>query len=133
MKEYRVEDRGHNTPCWIWQKWKNDKGYGSKFYKGKTRRAHRVYYEMKHGTIPEGMHLDHLCTQPSCVRPSHLEPVTNPENQRRRARFTQEMANELRALRPKMSQTALAERFGISRRYVRDILEGKYWNGPAWQ
>lgn len=131
MKDYRVEDRGHDTPCWIWQKWRNAKGYGSKHYKGKTCRAHRAYYEMEHGEIPEGMDLDHLCRQRSCVRPSHLEPVTCAENQRRRARFTQEQADKLRSLYGEMGQEKLAKKFGISRRYVRDILSGKCWNGTA--
>lgn len=50
---------------------------------GRLTMAHRVFYEREHGSIPAGLVIDHLCCQPDCVRPSHLEPVTNGENIRR--------------------------------------------------
>jgi hypothetical protein len=87
--DYYLEvDRGHKTPCWIWQRHVNAKGYPYLTLtleqgRQKTVRAHRHYYEMEVGVIPIGMTLDHLCEQRSCVRPDHLEPVTQLENVRR--------------------------------------------------
>lgn len=46
--------------------------------------AHRFAYELFEGPIEDGLTLDHLCETPDCVRPEHLEPVTNAENVRRR-------------------------------------------------
>jgi HNH endonuclease len=71
--------------CWIWLAGKSDKGYGS-FGIGKgisPIRAHRYSYEETNGPIPTGLVLDHLCGRKDCVRPSHLEPVSNAENLRR--------------------------------------------------
>lgn len=45
--------------------------------------AHRVTYTLLRGRIPEGMELDHLCRNTTCVNPWHLEPVTGEENKRR--------------------------------------------------
>jgi hypothetical protein len=42
-----------------------------------------VAYELFVGPIPEGLELDHLCRNPSCVNPAHLEAVTHRENVRR--------------------------------------------------
>jgi len=42
--------------------------------------AYRWAYEYCMGPIPEGLSLDHLCRNPRCVNPDHLEPVTHREN-----------------------------------------------------
>jgi hypothetical protein len=73
--------------CWEWGGTKDVRGYGkiqmSSDGKQRTTGAHRVVYEYVLGPIPEGLELDHLCRNPSCVRPDHLEPVTHAENLRR--------------------------------------------------
>lgn len=57
--------------CWVWTGGLS-RGYGKFFGKG----AHRYAYEALVGPIPEGLQLDHLCRNPPCVNPAHLEPVT---------------------------------------------------------
>lgn len=42
--------------------------------------AHRIAYEMLIGPIPEGLVIDHLCRNKSCVNPAHLEAVSQREN-----------------------------------------------------
>lgn len=67
--------------CWTWRGTTGDKGYGRFWRNGSNALAHRVAWELAHGTpSPDGMQLDHLCRNPSCVRPSHLQPVTCREN-----------------------------------------------------
>ncbi len=72
-----------NTGCWLWIGSTNTRGYGRIYVNGKTRPAHRLCYELLRGSIPPGLHLDHLCRVPCCVNPAHLEPVTCAENIRR--------------------------------------------------
>jgi hypothetical protein len=78
--EYVVEDRGHETPCWIWQRAMKGSGYGNGWRNGRSVAAHIIFYERAHGPVPQGLELDHLCRVPSCVNPDHLEPVTHQEN-----------------------------------------------------
>jgi len=81
---WRKVDRG--LGCWVWLGLTTSEGYGRFFVPGGEVRAHRYAYELLVGPIPEDHTLDHLdgCLNPSCVRPDHLEPVTNAENLRRR-------------------------------------------------
>lgn len=68
--------------CWKWSAAKNSKGYG--YFGTSTKRgtmmAYRFAYEINKGKIPEGMEIDHLCRNTSCVNPNHLEAVTSREN-----------------------------------------------------
>ena len=69
--------------CWFWLAYKVPTGHGRFRVGGKDGEmtpAHRVSYRLLKGEIPKGMDLDHLCKNPSCVNPEHLEPVTRAEN-----------------------------------------------------
>lgn len=76
-------DRSDPKACWVWPGGKNRKGYGvieSGAPYHRPRPAHRVAYELTIGPIPEGLVIDHLCRNHSCVNPAHLEAVTIREN-----------------------------------------------------
>lgn len=77
--DYIEEDRGYETPCWVWLRCKNTRGYA----RLGGRLAHRIYYERTHGAIGN-LQLDHLCFTTDCVNPDHLEAVTHIINQHRR-------------------------------------------------
>lgn len=87
------------TGCWEWQRSKNPKGYGNLTIDGERWPAHRWYYTQHVGPIPEGMQLDHLCRNPSCVNPDHLEPVTHAQNLHRgnSSKMTWELVDEIRS------------------------------------
>lgn len=68
------------TGCWLWRGAKQKSGHGCMTVNSAPRGAHRVSYEIAKGQIPPGLDLDHLCRNPSCVNPDHLEPVTRKEN-----------------------------------------------------
>jgi hypothetical protein len=69
--------------CWIWLGSCDRNGYGVFTYYGKHM-AHRFIYEWYVGPIPDGLDLDHLCKNKSCVNPEHVEPVTRQVNIQRK-------------------------------------------------
>lgn len=71
------------TRCWTWLGSRNSNGYGFLGGKRGPRFAHRVSYETFVGPIADGLQIDHLCRNPRCVNPEHLEAVTPQINVRR--------------------------------------------------
>ena len=69
--------------CWAWRRAKNSKGYGCFAIDGRVQLVHRIAYAALVGLIPDGLTIDHLCHERTCVRPEHLEVVTLRENVRR--------------------------------------------------
>jgi hypothetical protein len=71
--------------CIEWMGGKTKTGYGQ-IYPGPGASiakylAHRWSYEYHTGRpIPDGLEIDHLCGNRSCVNADHLEPVTHAEN-----------------------------------------------------
>lgn len=70
--------------CWEWTG-ARIQGYGFFTVKHGERstRAHRFAYQSLIGEVPDGLVLDHLCRNPGCVNPWHLEPVTIAVNNQR--------------------------------------------------
>ena len=67
--------------CWIWMGCIRKGGYGR--FRAEHRRmtrAHQFAYELMEGLIPEGYEPDHLCRNPRCVNPAHIEIVTHEVN-----------------------------------------------------
>lgn len=91
--------------CWIWHGAISRKtGYGvftiSDAREGKrTWLAHRLAYILLIGTIPDGLHLDHLCRTRICVNVAHLEPVTAWENTLRSENFIAHYAHKTHCVR----------------------------------
>ena len=73
-----------NTGCWLWaDRSDNGRGYGRLKRHAKRYQAHRLFYELLVGPIPDGHELDHKCRVTFCVNPDHMEPVLHRVNVQR--------------------------------------------------
>ncbi len=79
---YLVADNG----CWEWQKSRSSFGHGKTTLKcgsvnGKLDTfAHRVYYQLVKGFIPDSTVVHHKCENPCCINPNHLVAVSQKQN-----------------------------------------------------
>jgi hypothetical protein len=84
----RAED---SSGCLLWTLHIHKKtGYGQVNWKGSTRLAHRVAWELANKRpVPEGHDVDHVrergCRHKHCIEPAHLEAVPMEINRGRRA------------------------------------------------
>jgi hypothetical protein len=99
--------------CWLWLGARIPKGYGTIGDENSdTIYAHRAGYEIQVGPIPEGLVLDHLCRNPSCVRGTHLQAVTQRENYLRGEHPSAVRARE--RVRPDLVDIAARTRGGVA-------------------
>ena len=81
--EDRFWSRVHKTEdCWLWtgSSTGTNLRYGAMFRAGRMVNAHRISYELAYGPIADGMVIDHICHVHKCVRPDHLQAVTQKQN-----------------------------------------------------
>ncbi len=73
----------HLGPCHLWTGTLSDGRYGAFRVGERMRKAHVLAWEDKHGPVPEGQELDHLCRTNGCCNDEHVTPVTHRENVQR--------------------------------------------------
>lgn len=131
LTRYREADHGFQTPCRDWTGSFGRKGYGRIQVQGRHRNAHTVAYEVVNGGLPRGLMPDHLCRNRACIRPDHLEAVTNAENSRRglNTKLSPESVASIRVATG--THTALAREFGVSRQTIGDIKRGRKWSASV--
>lgn len=61
--------------CWEWTGARQKTGYGKTSRGGRMLLAHRLAYEVTLGPIADGLTVDHLCRNRSCIRPDHMDLV----------------------------------------------------------
>lgn len=141
----KVDKRGESD-CWLWLS-ADDKRYGRFWVNEQSRSeyAHRVSYILTYGPIPSDLYVCHRCDNTKCVNPGHLflgtaldnshdmlfkgrgarqVGTTNPA-----AKLTDVDVVAIRAMYAtgKISQESIALQFGVSRKSVAAIINGKTW------
>lgn len=147
LRFWRKVDRGvGRDDCWTWTgaKYSRD-GYGGFSVARRKARgynapqyAHRVSYELTHGSVPAGLSVLHRCDNPSCVNPKHLFAGTQADNMRdasEKGRLHIERPNAQKLSRADLIEIeslraggwtlrAIAERMGVSSGFVSLYLRG---------
>ena len=130
------------TGCHIFNGPVNDNGYGRFQFRGQKIYAHRKSYELAKGEIPVGYVIRHMCHNPLCCNPFHLEIGTQTENcndtfvanrQAKGTKIPQSKLNETKVLEIRklyaegMKQKKLAKMYGIDRSQISRVVNRKDW------
>lgn len=150
LNKRNITDNG----CWEFTGYLNNKGYGE-IGKGTRAEglmlAHRASYEVHVGPIPDGMIIMHTCDNPKCFNPEHLQLGTMKDNyddmvSKKRnvvtygeahgnTKLTKKDIEQIkkeyipaikRGRGYKSNSTALAEKYGVTRQYIAQILKGDW-------
>lgn len=67
--------------CWNWRGVATHDGYGRFKVNGQEVQAARWLYERTHGGLDERIVLRRTCDNPACVRPDHMEAISEHDRQ----------------------------------------------------
>jgi predicted XRE-type DNA-binding protein len=120
----------------------NSQGYPQFMRDKKYYLIHRYVYEQKFGEITDNLFVRHKCDNTLCINPDHLELGTHKQNMRDmvernrsakgknngRGKLSDEDVLKIRQLlnTTNMTQTQIAEIFGVTQHYISYIKRGIY-------
>ena len=132
--------------CWTINKFNNGNGYRryEKRINGKRVKfyLHIESYKMHKGEIPQGLYVRHLCNNPGCFNPEHLDIGTQKDNmqdavkagrQAKGTKIPQSKLNEKKVLEIRklysegMSQKELAKMYGVNSSSISYVVNKKTW------
>jgi len=76
-------EKQKGSDCWFFTGSKLPSGYGILWNGVRPIGAHRISFQLYRGEITDGMEIDHICNNRSCVNPEHLQLLTHKENMRK--------------------------------------------------
>lgn len=120
------------STCWLWKGARDENGYGRFRWRGSSKWAHRVAYELFFEEEPGSLVVRHTCDNPLCVNPRHLLLGTHEDNCRDMKvrgrykngsqRLTDEQVQQIREATG--THREIAARFGVDRSYVGQLKRG---------
>lgn len=134
--------------CWEWLGPVSHKGgYAMTRHDGKNIGAHRLSWILTRGPIPSGLVVRHVCDNPRCCNPCHLDIGTHYDNVQdmiNRGRRVASAArgvrnckakltdNEVRRIRAEYAEgntstIKLAKRYGVSQGLISQIVLKRIW------
>lgn len=127
--------------CWEWNSPRPDNRANTFLYQGTVQIAYRASWKIRNGAIPDGLCVLHRCDNGLCVNPEHLFLGTHMDNRNdmlskgrdnvakgERVTSAKLTANDVADIKAsKLNGNQLSKIYGVHRRTIYDILDGKTW------
>lgn len=149
----KVDIKEYINQCWPWIASTFPTGYGQFWLYDTMVRAHRLAFELTKGPIKDGLEVQHLCNNPVCCNPNHLELGDQAKNMQYKAkcdranqkgdnnnnaklkeshvREIHKLYNEQRKLHPGLKQwqitQPIAGKYGVTIDTIWYIIAGRSW------
>lgn len=141
---HKINFSVHKNGCWVCSLPVNSAGYPTTAAGGTISTVHRYIYQSIHGPLPDWVVVRHKCDNKRCIKPTHLEAGSLADNvndrvkrgrsavgvRNGRAKLTENAVRVIRALE-EISITALSRSFGVDRKTIRQVRQGKTWRHVA--
>lgn len=131
------------TGCIHWTGFLDKDGYGIITVDYRSRRVHRVVWELGREPVPPGMMICHHCDNPTCINVDHLYVGTAMQNAADKtargrtpprkgeanpgARVNDQLVRQIRAEAQFIPQKDLALAYGLSKVTIHQIVRRKTW------
>jgi len=138
-------DMSNPFGCWPWLGYRYN-GYGRFNYEGRSTKAHRVAWFLRHGFVSSDKHICHRCDNPACCNPDHMflgnawanaqdrtrkgrsKGGSQPGERHPQAKLTWSTVRTIRRLfNEGAAMPALAREYGVSKENVRLIVRNQGW------
>lgn len=141
----KVDIKDNINECWNWTEGKTGSGYGQFNISRTPIYAHHLVHIFTKGNIPDRLQVLHICNNPGCCNPNHLEIGDQSKNMRymfecnrhtgtaqlAECQITEirELYNKLQNQYPNLKRLHIAKliapKFGISNGYAAEIIAGR--------
>ena len=131
-----------SNSCYLYQRLFSD-GYGRIWWKQKSRRVHKLAWELSNGAIAPGFVICHTCINRNCWNLAHVYLGTYTDNNQDTFRtgkgrlgedhanslLTEKAVREIRLLRQQgWSYQKIAKEIGCNWRTVGTVIRGETWS-----
>lgn len=128
--------------CWQWTGSVDKDGYGVVSIGNRSKKVHRVFYDLYYGAIDEDLVVCHQCDNPPCCNPEHLFQGTvqdNSDDMVEKGRSLKGERNTKTGLRKDevedirrqyqegMLQREIADFYGMTQQAISSIVAGINW------